>query len=115
MHTATLVRAACAALLVAMPSAAFADSRAQESRAALSGSYFQLAPKPPRRPFAKLFVHPTPGGRPQERAAADLVRPAVVCGTRLIPIDPGVDPKIYAPRADDTKHTIRAVAPPMCR
>jgi hypothetical protein len=118
MNRIAVVRTACAAaLLAALPSGrVFADSRTQEQRATPSGSYFQLTPKPPRSPFAKLFVHPAPDGRAQRRAASDRpARPQVVCGTRVIPIDPLVDPKIYAPRVDDTRYTIRAVPPPICR
>ena len=116
MHTTIVLRRACAAvLLAAIPSVPLlADSSAQEPPAA-SGSYFQLTPRPSRRPFAKLFVYPAPDRRSQVRAAAEPPRPRVVCGTRVIPVAPGVDPKIHAPRADDTRHTIRAVPPPICR
>jgi hypothetical protein len=118
MTRAIVVRTVCAALLALVATAdAFADSRRQDQRAAPSGSDFLLAPKPPRSPYSKLFVQPAPTGRTPARAASDgPAGPRVVCGTRLIPVDPLVDSRIYAPRrSDDTAHTIRAVPPPMCR
>jgi hypothetical protein len=115
MNRAAVVGTACAALLAVIPSvAASADTRIQEPRTP-SGSYFQLTPKPPRSPYGKLFVAPTTDRRSPRRTAAEPARPEVVCGTRLIPIDPLVDPKIYAPKAGDTRHTIRVVPPAMCR
>jgi hypothetical protein len=117
MTRAAVVRTVCAALLAAMPSVqVFADSRTQEQRAAPSASYFQLTPKPPRSPYGKLFAQPASSVRRQTRTDTEpRTGPRIVCGTRLIPGDPLVDPKIYAPRSDDTRHTIRAVPPPICR
>jgi hypothetical protein len=43
-------------------------------------------------------------------------QPRVVCGMTLIPIDPNVDPKIYVePRRGDTRYSIRAIPPPVCK
>jgi hypothetical protein len=53
--------------------------------------------------------------RPPARPALP-PQPSIVCGMTLIPIDPRVDPRIYAPpRRDETKHVIRAIEPPMCK
>ena len=70
----------------------------------------QSASPPRKNPFSKLFA---PDLKPQPREAS---KPTVVCGMTLIPIDPSIDPKIVvAPQQSDTRFTIRAVPPPVCR
>lgn len=70
----------------------------------------QSANPPRKNPFSKLFA---PDPKPQPREAG---KPTVVCGMTLIPADPSIDPKIVvAPQRGNTRFTIRAVPPPVCR
>ena len=72
----------------------------------------------PGKSYSKLF-QPQPIDqvvRAQQRvqAAVDAARPRVVCGMTLIPA-PNVDPKMtIEPKTDRTRHTIRAIEPPVC-
>jgi hypothetical protein len=71
-------------------------------------------------PYGRLFEPPdlratTPV--PQFSAPRpETSRPRIVCGMTMIPIDPNVDPKIHVrPRQSDTRYTIRAIPPPVCK
>lgn len=42
--------------------------------------------------------------------------PRMVCGMTIIPADPKTDPKIaIEPKRRDTRYTIRAIEPPICK
>jgi hypothetical protein len=75
-------------------------------------------PKPDNNPFGKLFgAKPTPKVLPpaqQSRPSAP--KPTVMCGLRLFPADPAVDPKMRIDVAGrGTYFTMRSVSPPVCR
>jgi hypothetical protein len=43
-------------------------------------------------------------------------KPKVLCGMTVIPADPSIDPKFtIAPPDRQTKYTIRAIEPPICK
>jgi hypothetical protein len=68
-------------------------------------------------PYSKLF-QPSEIKPPSADAAAasEKGKPRVVCGMTVIPIDPNLDPKIrIVPQQSDTRHTIRAITPPVCK
>lgn len=69
-------------------------------------------------PYSKLF-QPSETKTPSAdaAAAADKGKPRVVCGMTVIPLDPNVDPKMIriVPQQGDTRHTIRAITPPVCK
>jgi hypothetical protein len=51
-----------------------------------------------------------------QQSATPPAQSRTVCGMKLIPADPSIDPKFVIPRNDDaTKYTIRIVPPPACR
>ena len=72
----------------------------------------------PSKSYKNLF-QPQPFdqiARAQQRvqAAVDAAKPRVVCGMTLIPA-PNVDSKmVIEPKTDQTRHTIRAIEPPIC-
>ena len=78
----------------------------------------QLAPARPA-PYKKLFqLQPLEEvARAQRREkAARPAAPRVVCGMTLIPVDPAIDPKMLVePKNGDTRYTIRAIEPPICK
>lgn len=89
-----------------------------------NGSSFQQGSSPPaptRRvdPYKKLFQQPPldQTARAQRRAdTAASTAPRVVCGMTVIPMDPSIDPKMIIPRPPgDTRYTIRAIPPPICK
>ena len=52
----------------------------------------------------------------KQREAPASQPPRVVCGMPVIPMDPNIDPKMIIPRPpDDTRYTIRAIPPPICK
>jgi hypothetical protein len=84
---------------------------------------------PPSRkdPFGRLFRDPNipqtppewhqpqaaPHVRPQD--AGETPKPRVVCGLRIIPLDPSVDPKMRIPVPDTgVDFKIRRLNPPVC-
>ena len=78
-------------------------------------------PQPSKDPYRGLFGAPDPGRqapllvtpRGDRQAPA---RPRVVCGTRLIPADPAIDPKIrVGPPDTGTAHSMRSLTPPVCQ
>lgn len=53
---------------------------------------------------------------PEQQARAVTRTPVVICGTKIIPADPSVDPHIRVePPDDDVEHTMRTITPPICR
>jgi hypothetical protein len=85
-----------------------------------TGSLLQPQPKVRGNPYSRLFEVPDlRTTTPVRRLSAPLLetsQPRVVCGMTLIPIDPNVDPKIYVePRRSDTRYSIRAIPPPVCK
>lgn len=118
------VRLCCSLLLLlGVVSPAGADTQPQ-------GGGFRprtlLAPvAAPRNPYGTLFLLPgqkTTATAPRLRAASTTARegtrsaPTVVCGTRLVPIDPTIDPGIRrVPEASAPRPAVRAVEPTLCR
>jgi hypothetical protein len=69
-------------------------------------------------PYSKLFKVPEISKAMTASPKLDQIGwPNVVCGMKLIPIDPSIDSKIYVqpPRNGDTRYSIRAVPPPVCK
>jgi hypothetical protein len=70
-------------------------------------------------PYSSLF-QPAPLVKPGEHTQAmpppPPAKPKVVCGMTVIPADPRIDPKFtIAPPDRQTKYTIRAIEPPICK
>jgi hypothetical protein len=82
-------------------------------------------PAAPVNPYGRLFLLPGQkdaataprlAGRQPVAAPAVTPAPTIVCGTRLIPIDPSIDPGIRRlPDTDAPRPSVRAVEPPICR
>jgi hypothetical protein len=71
-------------------------------------------------PYSKLFAVPdlkvTTSTPPRLESVGDVDKPTVVCGMKLIPADPSIDRGIATPpRRGDTRYSIRAVPPPLCK
>jgi hypothetical protein len=83
------------------------------------------ATPPQKDPFSRLFQEPAIPQTPPERQAppdpdpglktpADQAR--VVCGLRVIPVDPTVDPKMRIAVPDTgIDYKIRRIQPPVCK
>ncbi len=89
------------------------------SQFAIAGEFKQASQSTVRNnPYSKLF-QPSDTKTPSAdaAAAADKGKPRVVCGMTLIPVDPIVDPKMLrvVPQPSDTRYTIRAITPPVCK
>jgi hypothetical protein len=68
-------------------------------------------------PYTKLF-QPTDLKQVARAQASSTPapQPRVVCGMKLIPTDPNIDPKIFVPPpADSTRYTMRVVPPTVCK
>jgi hypothetical protein len=85
--------------------------------AAQSGDSPQRAKNPYRNLFQSKSLDQVakPPALPAPREEPRVVeKPRVVCGMTIIPA-PNVDPKmVVEPRTDSTRHTIRAIDPPIC-
>jgi hypothetical protein len=85
----------------------------------LSAQEFPSAPKNPWRLFKGIPSLPPLAATPSAsdwRGAQDRGDRVVVCGMTLVPVDPGVDPKIQAKLpAAAPRPTIRTIAPTVCR
>ncbi len=80
---------------------------------------------PPRNPYGSLFLLPgqtstattprlTVARTPPRAVAASM--PTVLCGTRLVPIDPTIDPGIRrVPDGSAPRPAVRGVEPTLCR
>lgn len=113
----------CAVAVASGPSVVAADSLRQSTTSSAPATLLKPQARPKPNPYGRLFLLPgqdTATSAPRivitpRAAAVSQPRPTVVCGTRLLPIDPGVDPGIYAAvPGDDTRHAMRAVEPPIC-
>ena len=107
------------------PAQMFAD---QQPQAGAQQAPPLTAPDRKTNPYSQLFTDQQRTGDLQARAQEQLrnalqqhayaggQQPQVVCGMTVIPIDPGVDPKIVVPRPpSDTTFTMRLIPPPICR
>jgi hypothetical protein len=88
--------------------------------ALLAGAQIVLAsePRAGKNPYGRLFEPQPVRVAPVQasRTPADDLKPRVVCGMTVIPADPSIDPKIRIKREDSqTRYTIRAVPPPICK
>ncbi len=85
----------------------------------------QQFPAPHKDPFARLFtsdgapaigtltIAPAPAVAPVSPAPTAAT---VVCGMTLVPVDPGIDPRIQVkPPLGHVKPAIRVVAPTVCQ
>lgn len=110
-------------LLLGVVDPVSADTQSPGSTAA---SRTLLVPvTPPRNPYRSLFLLPgqTPTAAlprlkavPAPPRAVAAPPSTVVCGTRLVPIDPTIDPGIRrVPDASAPRPAIRAVEPTLCR
>jgi hypothetical protein len=70
-------------------------------------------------PYQNLFKPPDlkAAARAEQRDNATRAsEPRVVCGMKVIPADPNIDPKIFVERpADATRYTMRVIPPPICK
>jgi hypothetical protein len=66
-----------------------------------------------RNPYRTLFPLPA-APVPAPDAARDT--PRIVCGMRVIPADPNIDPRIRVslPNNPPVHHTLRVLPPPVC-
>ncbi len=101
------------------------ESSAQTMHGRLPGRTTVGRPTAPVNPYGRLFLLP---GQKDAATAPRLARllavpalavapaPAIVCGTRLLPIDPSIDPGIRRlPDSAAPRPAVRAVEPPLCR
>jgi len=110
-------------LLLGAVDLASADTQSPGSTAA--GRTLLAPVAPSRNPYRSLFLLPgqeTTAVSPRLRAVPATARalttppPRVVCGTRLVPIDPSIDPGIRrVPDAAAPRPAVRAVEPTLCR
>lgn len=109
-------------MLLIAPAGIAADTQGQSG----STGRTLLAPvSQAKNPYGRLFLLPgqkTSATAPRLKAApamagdATALRPTVVCGTRLVPIDPSIDPGIRRlPDAGAPRPAVRTVEPPLCR
>jgi hypothetical protein len=70
-------------------------------------------------PYKNLFKPPDlkAVARAQQSDSVTRARePRVVCGMKVIPADPSIDPKMIIPRPPDgTRYTMRVIPPPICK
>jgi hypothetical protein len=74
------------------------------------------------KPFLRLFQPPSPPPRtplppltaPSVRPGPESDRPRVVCGTTLVPLDPGFDRAIRQHAPTRPRPSLRAQTPPPC-
>jgi hypothetical protein len=85
----------------------------------LSSVVPSLAQGSRKNPYQKLFQPRDLNdvARAQQRDnARPATEPRVVCGMKVIPVDPNIDPKIFIQREpDDTRYTMRSIAPSICK
>jgi hypothetical protein len=78
----------------------------------------QFTPTPEKDPYRNLFadrLRAQPPAPIQQRRAPAPEPPVVVCGMRIIPADPTVDPKIRVMPPADVAHSLRTVTPSICQ
>ena len=102
-----MLRALVAVLLLSA-SPAFAD---QPSPAVTRAPLGTLRPAQVN-PYKDLFQ---PQNSPLPAENVDRAKPRVVCGMKLIPADPRIDPRMPVARPPDgIDYRIRAIEPPIC-
>jgi hypothetical protein len=75
-------------------------------------------PRVEKDPYRNLFAEPLRASQSapildtRERVPQ---QPAIVCGMRIIPADPTVDPRIRVTPPSDVEHTMRKVTPSVCQ
>jgi hypothetical protein len=81
----------------------------------------RFAPRPEKDPYRNLFGGPVRAQKPTAPKPAtpspspSPQKPFVVCGTLVVPANPGVDPKIRVAPPAGVEHTMRILIPPMCQ
>lgn len=87
--------------------------------AAAAAAQVRFAPGPEKDPYRNLFDDPLRAQKPTAPKPAtpspSPQKPFVVCGTLIVPADPGMDPKIRVPPPAGVEHTMRILIPPMCK
>jgi hypothetical protein len=76
-----------------------------------------LTPTPEKSPYRNLFadhLRPQPAVPTGEMRAPAPQPPVVVCGMRMIPADPTIDPKIRVRPPAGVEHSLRTVTPSVC-
>jgi hypothetical protein len=121
-HSSTIPLALALALIAGAQSAAAAAS-IDEAQTGASGAHTNLF-KPPSsgrtNPYGGLFAPTGQAGTAPARSRSsqptETAKPRVVCGMTIVPVDPGIDPKMAAtPQPTGTRYAIRAIQPPMCK
>ena len=98
-------------IMVAAAAPAFAD---QSSPAPNRSPRFGTQRLSQNDPYKKLFA-PMRTITPPTTANVSEAKSKVVCGMRVIPADPSIDPKIVLPPASDgIDYTLRAIDPAIC-
>ena len=70
--------------------------------------------RPASNPYKKLF-EPQKSLAPSIANQQPAAKPQVVCGMKIIPADPAIDPKMLVkPQADGIDYKLRTVDPPIC-
>jgi hypothetical protein len=112
-------------LVLAVAGVVAPESSAQTMLGRRPGRTAVGRPGAPVNPYSRLFLLPGQkdaatvprlAGRPPVSVLAATPAPTIVCGTRLVPIDPSVDLGIRRlPDANAPRPSVRAVEPPLCR
>jgi hypothetical protein len=83
-----------------------------------------FTPRSEKDPYRNLFGErlraekPTPSPKlatPSPPPPQSPQAPTIVCGMRIVPADPSVDPKIRVIPPAGVEHSMRIVIPPMCK
>jgi hypothetical protein len=111
--------------VLAVAGSVAAEASAQTTLGRRAGRASAGRPTASPNPYGRLFLLPgQKDAATAPRLAGPLAVPApavapaptIVCGTRLLPIDPSIDPGIRRlPDTDAPRPAVRAVEPPLCR
>jgi len=77
----------------------------------------QFKQSPEKDPYRNLFDASARLQQPDATLKVEAPTPqtpVVVCGMRIIPVDPQVDPKIRVAPPAHVEHSLRTVTPPVC-
>lgn len=86
---------------------------------AAAPTFAEQAPTPRQNPYSRLFQarELLKQALEEKRQQQSAPKSRVVCGMTVIEANPSIDPKmaVEIPKDNKTRHTIRAVEPPICK
>ena len=101
-------------LLVTVP--VFGDQSSINPKATVQ--FGALRRQQSKDPYQQLFAaRQALENAQQQKAAAESLKPKVVCGMMIVPADPTIDPKmrITPPQNPNLEYKIRVIEPPICK